>query len=203
MKKAIVLLVLAQLACTVKYTYTKPGYPQGDKALKRIRLMVEPKAVDVPGVPAALLQIKREYLAVEKNYIVLPDPDQETNFAGLEAICKSKPEPQAVLKTEMRKLEREKDEVRVGLRLVLLDCQNERLWDAYAENTYESMDSDRQAMIRTYGARFGKPVEPYAVPIYEILRRLLEKLPNPNLSAPEQREKMRYFPDPSSKNAKS
>ena len=199
-----VLCLCLLVGCTVKYRYVQAGYKnEGKGVVKRIALLVEPSAVQVRGLAGAVAAMEREFLSVESTYILPPDLAPDANVAGRVRICERAKNLEGVLVTEIRKLERKGSKVALGVRTALWSCAGNRLWDSYAESSYSSEDSDRAALVQAYTAKFGPDVQPYLVPVYEILRKLLDSIPRPKLSPGEERERIQNFRAPISEQKKS
>ena len=190
--------------CTVKYTYLQAGYKtDGEKTVKRLALIIEPRAVEIPALASAVGAMQREFLSVESTYILPPDPEPAVAAGGRASVCATAKNLDGVLVTEIRKVQKIEAKVLLEVRTVLYDCGGQRIWDSAAEASYKSKDSDRALLVRTYTARFGDPVGPYLIPMYEILRHLLVSLPHPKLSSDEERERIQNFRAPISAQKKS
>ncbi len=197
MKALWVLGLFVLTGCTVKYSYLKTGYDrQGKDALKRIALFVEPTAGGVPGLSESILRMQREFLSIEKPFLLPPDPPAEVAVGGRARICERDRSLHGVLVTEVRRLERREAKVAVSIRTVLYDCRGERVWDTMGEGVYKSEDSSRRPMVKVHAAAFGEGVTPFVVPVYELLRRLLDALPAPKLTQVEERERIQLFASP-------
>lgn len=188
----VALLPVLFSGCVIQHSYLRPGYAEHDAAvLKRIVVvMSESKQPLDRGLGKLLPVVAREYLSVQKDYIVFPTAIDQTGQTA--SICKGNPKLNGVLFLSVRHVERSERSVTLGLGGELHTCEEPRVvvWRVHAKDTQSSDDPDLKTVAESYSNRLGAEVKPYAVPVYLTLRRLLEELPNPTLTEDEKLEKI-------------
>lgn len=181
-------------ACTVKHTYTKPGYAQDERdRLKRVVLAVAQQPETDKAVMNLYLGVVREFVSHHNEYIIL-DTKVVASADGFEALCKQKANgklPHGIVASTFENLRPAGDDVEMRIHARLNDCENGALvWEAVAENDYDSQDDDLEKTIANYANRYGAETRPYVAGFYLIVRKLFDSLPQPQLNDDDIEEKI-------------
>ena len=181
-------------ACIVRQVYLKPGYETNERErVKRIVLVLRhAKRAQPPGVVAVVPVVAREFISVQRDYILYPgEPVASANLAVAD-ICASNKKLNGVLLLEVLQARENEGNVDLEVAAALEDCRApySTIWKALARSTYTSEDPDLRTVIASYANRLGPAVRPFAAPAYLLVRRLLEELPSPTLSDDEKLEKI-------------
>lgn len=184
-------LLILTFSCTIKYVYVKEGYEKNEMFnLKRVALLVEPLTNSNKKVRLLIMAILRDYISVHKDYILLPTPNIDEEKSDIGDYCKADPRLNGILMNRVRKLNKVKGEVLLGIQAVLYDCEKNRVWESYGEDTLTAADPDLATLGESYANRIGPGVRDLAAPCYLLIREIYESLPIPKLSEEEKLEKI-------------
>lgn len=187
----VLLLLVMPVSCTIKYVYVKEGYEKNEMLnLKRVALLVEPLTNTNREVRLLLLAILRDYLSVHKDYILLPAPAIDEEKADIGDYCKADPRLDGILMNHVRKLHKTEGKVLLGIQATLYDCEKNRIWESYGEDTLMAADPDLATLGESYANRISPTVRDLAAPAYLLIREIYESLPIPALTEDEKLEKI-------------
>ncbi len=191
---ATALVAVMMSACTVKHTYTKPGYAQDERnRLKRVVLAVSEPPTAGKDVMELYLGVVREFVSHHNEYIIL-DTKVIQDPNGFEELCQRKANgklPHGIVASTFENLRLGADELEVRIQAKLNDCENGTLvWEAVAENEYDVKDDDLEKTIANYANRYGAETRPYVAGFYSIVRKLFDSLPQPKLNDEDIDEKI-------------
>lgn len=193
------LLCALALSCTVKYSYLKPNYQQQEKLrLKRIALAAEPFTDTNAKINELVLMILREFVSVQRDYIIYPLPKTARENPAVEDYCTANPKLNGIVMNRVRVLKKKNGDVRLGIQAVLYECEIKdgkvkdviKVWETYGESSYESEDSGLKTAINSYTNRVGKEVRYLVAPVYLLIRAIYEDFPSPLLTDAEKLEKI-------------
>ncbi len=195
--RGLVLLAAVALlgtSCTVRYIYLKPDYERNEKdRVKRIVVLLRPgRQMRPPGAQAVIPVVAREYVSVQRDYILFPEKSVKGAAPEVKAVCAANEKLNGVLFLNILEVAEQSGRVELEVGATLEDCREPHgvVWKGIARNRYDSADPDLKTVIESYGNRLGKDVLPYAAPAYLLVRALLEELPNPRLTEDEKLEKI-------------
>jgi probable lipoprotein (TIGR04455 family) len=185
MRPALIGLLLLSGCSVVKSARVRDDYAQVDsKETKRLVLVTQlDESVEPKKLGELYSRIARRYVNQKRNFIVArdvaagaapdraqlcakPEGSEERGFEGLLWLSPSaKPEGKGV-------------EMAVDAKL--LRCRDgEEVWAASAAGSFASEDSKLVEVAASYAQEYGAEVTPYVAPAMNLLRPLLDTLPDP------------------------
>lgn len=190
----IALSILFCLACcsSVDHVFLKSGYHENEqKTLKRIVLATNPGSFTKNDVSGLLIVVARDFLSVQKNYIIYsPNKNFKKNSSWREH-CKVNKKLNGVLVHSIQLLGHVDSNTSLGVQATLYDCHSgEIVWQAYAQDKYKSIDPGLKNVIASYSNRVSPNFKFMAGPAYLLIRDLFESLPEPVLTEKEKDEKI-------------
>lgn len=187
MRAAPPLALLAALAvallgagCAVTST-VREDYEQTDKkTLKRIGVYAPRAPAGAPAVVRTLAErISKRYVNQHKDYLILATGKAHP------------PGVDGMLLIEMRSLARDGSDVDVELTARLLRAKTGvEVWRAEASKSVESDDEDLMNLVAQYKKELGPAAEPYAAPLFVVLKKVYDTMPTPALTDEDILEKI-------------
>ena len=189
--KRVPLLLLALSGCSiVKAAHLRDDWAQGDqRAVRRLTVVVQPLPDGNPKAGEAFARIARRYVNQKRDFlvkkeVVLAEPAKLSALCGgeeaIEGVLFLKP----VLKAVGSGFEAE-------LGGVLARCPDGReAWTGRAAGSFPAKDPGLVEVTANYVQELGPEVERYVPPALNLLRPLLDTLPQPILTEADVDEKL-------------
>ena len=183
---------ISTVCSSVDFAYLKPQYEQKEKhSLKRIVLAMDPSSFTNERVGKLVLAVSRDYLSVQRDYIIYPTPKTSRAAPPWPDYCAANRKINGVLRHKVRLLRHYGDSTDFGVQVTLFDCKSgDRIWDSYGEDDYASNDPDLKTVISSYANRVSPEYRYLIGPTYLLVREIFESLPNPVLTEKEKEEKI-------------
>jgi probable lipoprotein (TIGR04455 family) len=183
-------LVLMGTGCTaVRHSRIRPDYDQVDRQqTKRLVVVVQPLPDGQAKVGELWATVARRYINQKRDFIAkesraVPEAQLEPRSQcaeGLEGVLWLKPT-----------VEKKGEGFEMQANGVLLRCSDgQEVWSAEAGGSWKSQDPGLEAVTAIYVTELGPEVAPYVPPTLNLLRPLLDTLPNPVLTEDDQTEKI-------------
>lgn len=186
---ALVLLLAASTGCSVvKMNRVRDdwGTLHADK-VKRLTVVVQPPPEGQVKVGEAWARIVRRYVHMKRNFLMRADLTQ-ADPPALDAICIEGTEAMLWLKPTVAS---RGDGFEASVEGKLLKCgDGTELWAGDAGGSFPSKDAMFVEVAANYGKEYGPDVERYIPTAMNLLRPLLDTLPNPVLTEADIEEKM-------------
>lgn len=187
---AVTVVLLGTGCATVKASRIRPDYDLVDRQqTKRLVVVVEPapegnaKVGDLWSVIARrYVNQKRQFIAKESRALSVPggfDPKSQCG-EGIEGVLWILP--------HIEKRGEGFEEQAKGLLIRCTDGQE--VWYAEAGGSWPSVDPHLKEVTANYVTEMGADVEPYVAPAMNILRPMLDTLPDPVLNEQDKDEKV-------------
>jgi probable lipoprotein (TIGR04455 family) len=183
------LLATALGGCsTVKMHRVRPDYDQVDKTrTKRLVLITQPLPDGKSAVGELFSLVARRYVNQKRNFLVKhqlaqAEPPQRSSVCteGLEGLLWLSPT-----------LTRQATRIMAALSARLLRCSDgQEVWAAEASGWFDSNEPRLSQVTADYSAELGAEVAPYVAPAFNLLRPMLDTLPDPVLTELEVDEKI-------------
>jgi len=162
------------------------GTAHADK-VKRLTVVVQPPPDGKQNAAAAWSRIARRYTDMKRNFLVRAELVQVDPVA-LPAVCVEGTEGMLWLKPQVTP-KGDGFEASVDGRLVRCGDGLER-WSGQAGGSFAAKDDKLIEVTAMYGKEYAPEVEPYIPLAMNLLRPLLDTLPNPVLTREEEEEKV-------------
>lgn len=192
MKRSLVsvLVVVVSGCAVVKSSMVRPDWATDDAGkVKRLALVVQPLPAGQQKAGEVFARIARRYVNMKRDFLV----KQEVVSAEpvkLEALCGGDDaiEGVLVLHVDAKKVgEGYESELTAGL----LRCTDLReAWSAKAGGSFPSKDEKLIEVTAVYTREFGAEAEPFVTVGMNLLRPVLDTLPNPSLTDADKEEKL-------------
>jgi probable lipoprotein (TIGR04455 family) len=186
--RASIFLLLLTSCSVVKMSRLADGWETAEKSrLKRIAVVVQPLPDGNEKVGAMFARVARRYVHMKRNFLVKADSARAADTSpiadcaeGLDGILWLKPSVKAVgTGIEADVLGR------------LLACPDGReVWAAEAGGSFHAYDEGLKEVAANYGQENGTEVERYVPAAMNVLRPMLDTLPQPELTEADVEEKM-------------
>lgn len=199
----IVLVVLPGCASVLKNSSVRPDYDATDKTqTKRLVVVVQPLPDGKAKVGELWALMARRYVHLKKQYIIKGTTvvDAPANAFQAQAVCtqtleKLKGEdPEAKLEGALwlaPTVTAKELEVTAEVDAKLLRCSDgQQVWSASGGGHFDGADKKAIQQSWDYAAEFGSEVGPYVAPTWNLLRPVLDTLPDPVLNDADQEEKI-------------
>ncbi len=177
---ALALFVTLASGCAVSSTI-RPDYDQTDKkTLKRIGIYAPRAPSGAPAVVRPLAErIAKRYVNQHRDYLILATGKASpTGVDGMVLL-------------DLRRLHRDGSDVEVELTARLLRSKGDvEVWRAEASTTVASDDEDLVRLAETYRKELGPAAEPYAAPLFVVLKKVFDTMPTPTLNDEDILEKI-------------
>jgi len=188
MRLLAALLVMALSGCSVvKATRVAEDWPTAHASkVKRLTVVVQPPPDNQQKAGEAWTRIVRRYVNMKRNFLVRAELVQ-VDPVELTAVCTEGTEGMLWLKPQVTP-KGTGFEATVDGKLVRCGDGLE-LWSGTATGSFEAKDDRLTEVTAMYGKEFAPEVERYIPLAMNLLRPLLDTLPNPVLTPEEEEEK--------------
>jgi probable lipoprotein (TIGR04455 family) len=184
----IALFVVFASCSVVRMSYLAGDWEtNGRDTLKRIGVVVQPLPDGSEKTGAMLARVARRYVHMKRNFLVKSDvakaaePDRGAECeGGLDGLLWLKPTAKAV-----------GDGVELDVKAKLQRCTDgAEVWAAEAGGSFKPYDEGLKEVAATYGRENGPEVERWVPAAMNVLRPMLDTLPDPQLTEADVEEKM-------------
>jgi len=158
----------------------------GKDNVKRMGVLVQPLPGGSEKVGAMLARVTRRYVHMKRNFLVKSDvaraaePDRAAECEGLDALLWLRPTAKAV-----------GDGIELDVKASLVRCSDGfDIWMAEAGGSFKAYDEGLKEVAATYGREYGGEVERFVPAAMNVLRPMLDTLPDPVLTEADVEEKM-------------
>ncbi len=191
MKKAWIVctatsFLLASFACSsVQRRFTAEGYKKNpEQMIKRIVILSKPSSQD--GELAGLIgAMTRDVIRTNRNYLVYGTVSADREAAEA---CKIR---DGVLKMSLGRADAAGGSVALEITGELRRCSDQSVvWSATARGSGKSRNRSLMNLVQSYVERHGRLAEIYAAPSFNLLKDIVETMPNPELTEEELMEKI-------------
>lgn len=188
MRPLLLVLLVASSGCSVvKMTRVRDDWPtaHADK-VKRVTVVVQPAPNGQAKVGEAWARIVRRYVNMKRNFLVRADLTQ-ADPPALDAVCIEGTEAMLWLKPTVASAG---SGYEASVEGKLLKCGDGlELWAGDAGGSFPAKDDRLIEVSANYAKEFAPEVEPYIPMAMNLLRPLLDTLPNPVLTDADVEEK--------------
>lgn len=191
MKRALLVLVVAASGCSVvKASRISDTWQTEDStAVKRLALVVQPLPNAQEPAGQAWARIARRYVNQKRDFLVKREIAQAA-AVQLADVCGGEDAIEGVL-TLTPSVVAKGDGFEVDVKGALVRCSDGReSWSGTAAGSFPSKDKLLVEVTNVYVQEFGEAVAPYVPPAMNVLRPLLDTLPQPTLTEADLDEKM-------------
>ena len=183
---AVISMMLASFACTsVRHRFVVEGYQKNPgQMIKRIVIASDsfPQDRDLAALISAMT---RDLIKANKNYLVFGTVATEREVAEA---CKTL---DGVVKMSVTRADAAGARIDLEITGELLRCSdNSAVWNASGRASGKSRSPSLQNLVQNYVGKYGDHAEVYAAPAFNILRDIVETMPNPELTEDELMEKI-------------
>ena len=190
MKRTVLLVATLGLhACSnVQWAYTRDDYATRDqKTVKRLVLALQPLPEGNARAGSVFARVARRFVNMKREFLVRKEQVQaETLQFG--SLCTDGAEGVLWLEPDLKP---EGTGFRGTVEGRLLRCPDAReVWCGKASGFVAAADEGLASVADTYAKEFGDDARRYVAPALNLMRPLLERLPNPILSEEDVTEKM-------------
>lgn len=190
MRAFLVVALFASGCSIVRSSTVQADWATTDRSkVKRLVVLVQPLPDGNEKAGETFARIARRYVNMKRDFLVKAEkvlavsPDLATLCGGDDAI-------EGVLSLTPA-LTKKGDGFEIEVKGSLKRCGDLRAsWTAEAGGSFPSKDSLLVEVTKTYVGEFGAEVEPYVAPAMNVLRPLLDTLPQPVLTEQDQDEKI-------------
>lgn len=184
------LLVLATGCSIVKHSMVRDDWASTDRAkVKRLVVLVQPLPDGNEKAGELFARIARRYVNMKRDFLV----KQEKVVASapdLASLCGGDDAIEGVLSLSPT-VTKKGEGFEIGLTGSLKRCGDGReAWTADAGGSFPSKDDLLVEVTKTYVQEIGPEVGPYVAPAMNVLRPVLDTLPQPQLTEQDQEEKI-------------
>ncbi len=190
MKRVIPLLVLASSCSIVKSAQVRDDWKQGDaNSVKRLAVVVQPLPDSQAKAGEAWARIARRYVNQKRDFLVKKELAQ-VEAVQLADVCGGEDAIEGVLFLKPTvKAQGEGFEIEVAG--ALARCSDGReAWSGTAAGSFPAKDPLLVEVTNIYAQEFGEEVSRYVPPALNVLRPLLDTLPQPVLTDSDVDEKL-------------
>lgn len=189
--KRIVLVtgvVFCSACSNVQWAYTRDDYALKDqKTVKRLVLALQPLPEGNAKAGSIFARVARRFVNMKREFLVRKEQVQADTLQ-FGAMCTDGAEGVLWLEPDLKP---EGNGYRGSVEARLLRCPDAReVWCGKASGFVASTDEGLTSVADTYAKEFGDDSKRYVAPALNLLRPLLERLPNPILSEEDVTEKM-------------
>ena len=179
-------LLLASFACSsVHRRFTAGGYQKHpERMIKRIVILSRPSSQDrdLAGLIGAMT---RDVIRTNRNYLVYGTVSADRDAAEA---CKIR---DGVLKMSLARADAAGGSVALEIAGELCRCSDQSVvWSATARGTGKSRNRSLKNLVQNYVEQHGRLAEVYAAPAFNLLKDIVETMPNPELTEEELMEKI-------------
>ena len=194
MKRALALFgtvaLLSSSCALVKGTAVRDDWASTDAPrVKRLAIVVYPTPQNLTAAGEAVARIARRYVNQKRDFLAKREVT-EPDAPALSVVCAGDDAIEGVL--FLRPTFTPKGSgFEVEVHGALARCSDGReAWSGLAAGSFPSHDAGLKEVTQVYVQEFGAPVEPYIAPALNILRPLLDTLPQPTLNETDVEEKL-------------
>lgn len=188
--KSLGFLALLSSCAVVKSSMVRPDWQADDAPrLKRLVVVMQPLPDGQQKAGEALARIARRYVNMKRDFLVKAELTQ-ADAVKPETLCGGDDAIEGVLLLHL-------DAKKVGagfesaLAASLVRCPDLReAWSATAAGSFAAKDEKLTEVTQVYVREFGAEVEPYIALGMNLLRPVLDTLPNPTLTDADKEEKL-------------
>jgi probable lipoprotein (TIGR04455 family) len=191
MKKALIACIVISIAlvsfdCTsVRRRFIVEGYEKNPgQMIKRIVIISEPfpQNRDLAELISAMT---RDLIRTNRNYLVYGTLSTEREVAEA---CKIR---DGVFKMSVDRADSAGEHIHLEITGELRRCSdNSVIWSATARASGKSRNRSLKNLVQNYVEEHGKQVEVYAAPAFNVIKDIVEAMPNPELTEDELMEKI-------------
>jgi probable lipoprotein (TIGR04455 family) len=183
---AVICIPLVFFACTsIHRRFILEGYTKNPgEMIKRIVIISEPSPQnkDLAGLISAMT---RDLIKTNRNYLVYGTVSTEREVAEA---CKTR---DGVLKMRVDKADAAGERIDLEMTGELRRCSdNSVIWSATAGASGKSRNRSLNNLVQNYVEEYGNQAEVYAAPAFDIIKDIVETMPNPELTEDELMEKI-------------
>lgn len=182
--------LLATGCSIVKASFIRDDWAQADqKAVKRLAVVVQPLPDGNAKAGEAFARIARRYVNQKRDFLVKKELSVAT-APQLTEVCGGDDAIEGVLflKPDLKK---QGEGFEISLEGSLARCPDGReAWKGSAAGSFPSKDPGLVEVTNVYTQEFGPEVGPYVPPAMNVLRPLLDTLPQPVLTEADVDEKL-------------
>ncbi|MBL8957326.1 MAG: MXAN_6521/LA_1396 family lipoprotein [Myxococcaceae bacterium] len=184
----ISLLVILSSCSVVKMSRLAPGWEtDGREKVKRIAVVVQPLPEGSEKTGAMLARVARRYVHMKRNFLVKADSAKAADLdrgaecaEGLDALLWLQPTARA-----------QGEGVELSVKASLIKCADgAEVWASEAGGSFKAYDEGLKEVAANYGRENGAEVERYVPAAMNVLRPMLDTLPDPVLTEADVEEKM-------------
>lgn len=159
--------------------------PQGQ--VKRLLAVVQPLPENSNQVGTLFSLVTRRYVNQKRNFLVKDNKAQDA-VVDLQSLCVSGLEGVLWLKPKLVRVGKGFESQVIGQ---LLRCgDGKELWRAEAAGSFPATDERLKEVTQQYETELGNEVSDYVAPAFNLLRPLLDTLPDPQLTEEDVTEKI-------------
>lgn len=186
---AVVLALVGGCSIVKRYAVRDDWATVDRMKVKRLVVVVQPLPDGQQQVGALFARVARRYVNMKRDFLVKQEVASAV-MPELPALCGGEEAIEGVLKLTPA-LTRRDSGFEVEVKGALLRCGDGReAWTAEAGGSFPSKDERLIEVTKTYVGELGSEVEPYVAPAMNVLRPLLDTLPQPLLTEQDQDEKI-------------
>jgi probable lipoprotein (TIGR04455 family) len=177
--------------CSIVKRYTvRDDWATVDRSkVKRLVLLVQPLPDGQEKAGELVARIARRYVNMKRDFLVKQEKVVAT-APELASLCGGDDAIEGVLRLSPVMV-KQGSGFEVQLKAALLRCGDGReAWTAEAAGSFPSKDERLVEVTKSYVSELGAEVEPYVAPAMNVLRPVLDTLPQPLLSEQDQDEKI-------------
>ena len=189
--KRLIPAALVLVSCTpLKSAFVRDDWAKDDAPhVKRLAVVVQPLPDAKQKAGEAWARIARRYVNQKRDFLVKKEVSQPTPV-DLGAVCGGEDAIEGVLLINPT-LTAKGDGFEVEVQAVLQRCRDGReAWKASAGGSFAAKDKLLVEVTQVYVQEFGEEVAPYVPPAMNVLRPLLDTLPQPVLTEADLDEKL-------------
>jgi probable lipoprotein (TIGR04455 family) len=185
---SLVLLVFLSGCSVVKMSRVRDDWPASHAThVKRLTVVVQPLPDGKPKVGEVWTRIARRYVNMKRNFLVRAELSQQ-GPVDLSAVCTEGTEAMLWLKPTVSA---KGEGFEANVEGKLLRCGDAlELWAGEAGGSFKAKDDKLVEVTANYASEYGPEVERYIPLAMNVLRPLLDTLPNPVLTKEEEEEKV-------------
>jgi probable lipoprotein (TIGR04455 family) len=185
----VALALLSGCSIVKRYTVRDDWAATDRSKVKRLVVLVQPLPDGQEKAGELFARIARRYVNMKRDFLV-----KQEKFAAtapeLAALCGGDDAIEGVLLLSPT-VTRKGDGFEIELKGALRRCGDGReAWTAEAGGSFPSKDNLLVEVTKTYVGELGPEVEPWVAPAMNVLRPVLDTLPQPLLSGQDQDEKI-------------
>ncbi len=192
------LLLLGVSNCAVlKRSVVSDSWNSGDNSkVKRLAVAVKMPEGTLPASGDVMARVARRYTNLKRDFLVKKEVQlKTTTTADLMALCGQEDAIEGVLLLDFVKyvnVSASKDKAfETDVTAALLRCVDAaQMWSAQAAGKFAAVDDKLTEVTQVYVREMGEGVKDDVAPAHNVLRPLLDALPNPVLTEADKEEKL-------------